>query len=178
MPTISRASWRSTPGSLLLRQPGSESFRRILDSGRIYCPTCPTAACSLSPYWVDDFWGTLAWNWWSREFSRVLPPGEFPIADIAISHPIMHSVYDVKEFLQVSNIGFWRGSGLETSERVRGSDEVHFRGVEDLRGRLIVLMTQTPMSQTPGSARETRRTSSTCSRRAATRLASTSLSTL
>jgi hypothetical protein len=91
--------------------------------------------------WVDDVWGTPAWNWWSREFSRVLPPGEFPIADIPISHPIMHSVYDVKEFLQVSNIGFWRRSGGMTSERGRDSDEVHYRGVHDSQGRLIVLMT-------------------------------------
>jgi hypothetical protein len=91
--------------------------------------------------WVDDFWGTPAWNWWAREFSRVLPPGEFPIADIPISHPIMHSVYDVNEFLQVANIGFWRRSGGMTSERGRDSDQVHYRGVEDSRGRLIVLMT-------------------------------------
>ena len=61
--------------------------------------------------WVDDFWGTPAWTWWVREFSRVLPPGEYPIVDIPISHPIMHSVYDVKDFLQVSNINFWRRSG-------------------------------------------------------------------
>jgi hypothetical protein len=91
--------------------------------------------------WVDDFWGTPAWEWWSREFSRVLSPGAFPIIDIPISHPIMHSVYDVKEFLQVSNIGFWRQSGGRTSERGADSDEVHYRGVEDSRGRLIVLMT-------------------------------------
>jgi hypothetical protein len=91
--------------------------------------------------WVDDFWGTPAWNWWTREFSRVLPPGEFPITDIPISHPIMHSVYDVNEFLQVANIGFWTRSGGRTSERGRDSDEVHYRGVSDSRGRLIVLMT-------------------------------------
>jgi hypothetical protein len=91
--------------------------------------------------WVDDFWGTPAWDSWSSEFSRVLPPGEFPITDIPISHPIMHSVYDVKEFLQVANIGFWRRSGGKTSERGADSDEVHYRGVEDSRGRLIVLMT-------------------------------------
>jgi hypothetical protein len=71
----------------------------------------------------------------------VLPPGEFPITDIPISHPIMHSVYDVKEFLQVPNIGFWRRSGGGTSERGPDSDEVHYRGVEDSQGRLIVLMT-------------------------------------
>jgi len=91
--------------------------------------------------WVDDFWGSPAWSWWSREFARVLPQAEYPIVDIPISHPIMHSVYDVKDFLQVSNINFWRRSGGGVSERGRDSAEVHYRGVEDSAGRLIVLMT-------------------------------------
>jgi hypothetical protein len=71
----------------------------------------------------------------------VLPPGEYPIIDIPISHPIMHSVYDVKDFLQVSSINFWYRSNGQVSERGRDSAEVHYRGVEDSRGRLIVLMT-------------------------------------
>ena len=50
---------------------------------------------------MDDSGALRPGDWWSREFSRVLPPGQFPIVDIPISHPIMHSVYDVKEFLQV-----------------------------------------------------------------------------
>ena len=28
--------------------------------------------------WVDDFWGTLAWQHWSSEIGKVLPPGEYP----------------------------------------------------------------------------------------------------
>ena len=91
--------------------------------------------------WADDFWGTSAWTWWVNELSRVLPPGEFPIADIPISHPIMHSVYDVKDFLQVSSINFWYRSGGQVSERGSDSAEVHYRGIEDSRGRLMVLMT-------------------------------------
>jgi hypothetical protein len=91
--------------------------------------------------WVDDFWGTPAWTWWVNELSRVLPPGQFPISDIPLSHPIMHSVYDVKDFLQVSSINFWYRSGGQVSERGLDSAEVHYRGVEDSRGRLMVLMT-------------------------------------
>ena len=53
----------------------------------------------------------------------------------------MHSVYDVKEFLQVSSINFWRQSGGADVRTRRDSDEVHYRGVEDSRGRLMVLMT-------------------------------------
>ena len=91
--------------------------------------------------WVDDFWGSAAWENWAREFSRVLPPGEFPIFDIPISHAIMHMVYDVDAFLQVSNINFWYQTGGAVSERGYDSAEVHYRGVQDSRGWLMALMT-------------------------------------
>ena len=91
--------------------------------------------------WVDDFWGSAAWENWAREFSRVLPPGEFPIFDVPISHPIMHTVYDVDAFLQVSAISFWYRSGGGVSERGSDSAQVHYRGVQDSHGRLMALMT-------------------------------------
>jgi hypothetical protein len=91
--------------------------------------------------WVDDFWGSAAWNNWAREISRVLPPGEYPIFDIPLSHPIMHTMYDVKDFLQVSAISFWYRSGGQVSERGRDSAEVHYRGIQDSHGRLMMLAT-------------------------------------
>ena len=91
--------------------------------------------------WVDDFWGSAAWNNWAREISRVLPPAQYPMFDIPISHPIMHTMYDVKDFLQVSAISFWYSSGGSVSERGRDSAEVHYRGIQDSRGRLMVLAT-------------------------------------
>jgi hypothetical protein len=91
--------------------------------------------------WVDDFWGSAAWANWEREISRVLPPAEFPMFDVPLSHPIMHSVYEVKQLLQVSAISFWYRSGGSVSERGRDSDEVHYRGIQDSHGRLMVLAT-------------------------------------
>ena len=91
--------------------------------------------------WVDDFWGSAAWENWEREFSRVLSPGEFPIFDVPISHQIMHTVYDVDAFLQVSAISFWYRSGGGVSERGSDSADVHYRGVQDSRGRLMAFMT-------------------------------------
>jgi len=91
--------------------------------------------------WVDDFWGSAAWENWAREFSRVLPPGEFPIFDIPISHPIMHTVYDVDAFLQVSNISFWYQTRGSVSERGSDSAVVHYRGVQDSHERLMAFMT-------------------------------------
>jgi hypothetical protein len=91
--------------------------------------------------WVDDFWGTSAWNSWETQIGRVLPPDEFPIRDIAATHPVMRTLYDVKAVPQVPNIGFWRGSGGETSERGWDSADVHFRGIQDARDRLMVVIT-------------------------------------
>lgn len=91
--------------------------------------------------WVDDFWGTYAWEAWKRNIGRVLPPGEFPIIDIPPSHPIMRTLYDVKEVPQIPSINFWmQGYRHQTSERGADSAEVHFRGIQDAHGRLMVLM--------------------------------------
>src|SRR5262245_14312060 len=35
--------------------------------------------------WVDDFWGTRAWNQWAGQISRALP--EFPIVEVAANDP-------------------------------------------------------------------------------------------
>jgi Domain of unknown function (DUF4159) len=90
---------------------------------------------------VDDFWGTAAWNQWASEIGRVLPPGEYPIVDIPPDHPIMHTLYDVKEVEQVSNIRFWAQTGGNVSERGPDSPHVNFRGIADEKGRLMVVMT-------------------------------------
>jgi hypothetical protein len=91
--------------------------------------------------WVDDSWGSRAWNFWVGEISRILPPDEFPMFDIPPTHAIMHTLYDVKEVPQVPAISFWRRSGGQTSERGHDSAQVYFKGVQDAHGRLMVLMT-------------------------------------
>ena len=91
--------------------------------------------------WVDDFWGSVAWERWEAELRRVLPAGEFPIFDVPVSHAVMHTVYDVTDFLQVSSINFWYRSAGGVSERGYDSAQVHYRGIEDSRKRLMVLMT-------------------------------------
>jgi hypothetical protein len=91
--------------------------------------------------WVDDYWGTEAWARWVEQISRVLPPDRFPIFDVPIEHAVMHSLYDVKNFLQVSSIQFWGASGGNVLERGSDSSPVHYRGIKDAHGNLIVLMT-------------------------------------
>jgi hypothetical protein len=90
--------------------------------------------------WVDDAWGSLAWDYWVREIARVLPPAEFPILDVPVTHPLM-ALYNVTSVPQIPSINFWRSSGGHTSELAADSAEVSVRGIRDDRGRLMVLMT-------------------------------------
>jgi hypothetical protein len=52
----------------------------------------------------------------------------------------MRTLYHVKQIEQVSSIQFWRRNGGAVSERGADSAEVHFRGIADQRGRLMVVM--------------------------------------
>ena len=92
--------------------------------------------------WVDDFWGTQAWTQWATQIARALPPGEFPIEDVAPGDPVLRSMFDIERVPQITNIQFWRrvGGGSTTSERGPDSDEVHLRAIRDAHGRIMVLM--------------------------------------
>ncbi|MCC7418614.1 MAG: DUF4159 domain-containing protein [Acidobacteria bacterium] len=91
--------------------------------------------------WVDDTWGSAAWSYWVREISRVFTPERYPIVDIPPTHAIMHTLYDVKAVPQVPSISHWRRSGGGTSEQGDDSATVFVKGIEDDRGRLMILMT-------------------------------------
>jgi len=92
--------------------------------------------------WVDDFWGTLAWEQWSYELAKVLPPEQYPVEDIPLTDPVFRSQFIVEKVPQITNIRFWRSTrGAETSERGADSAVVHFRAVRDDHGRIMVVMT-------------------------------------
>ena len=91
--------------------------------------------------WVDDFWGPSAWAQWMGEIGKALPRNEYPVFDIGLDHPIHRVMFDVEEVPQIPSIQHWRRSGgSTTSERGSYSDDVHFRGIADKSGRLLVLM--------------------------------------
>jgi hypothetical protein len=92
--------------------------------------------------WVDDFWGTAAWEHWSNQIARVLPPAEYPIVDVRAGDPILSSQFNVVQVPQITNIQFWRGvGGAVTSERGADSEDAHFRVIRDASGRILVVMT-------------------------------------
>ena len=89
--------------------------------------------------WVDDFWGSAAWDHWLSQIMKVLP--DHHVEDIPVDDPMLRTQYEIKEIPQITNIQFWRGvGGGTTSERGEDSDVVHFRAIRDDHGRVMVLM--------------------------------------
>jgi hypothetical protein len=91
--------------------------------------------------WVDDFWGERAWEVWVEQISRILPPGEFPIEDVPMSHPLWRTLFEVKGLPQIPAISHWRRSGGDTSERGLESAVPDIKAINDRHGRIMVLMT-------------------------------------
>ena len=88
---------------------------------------------------VDDFWGEREWENFHREIRRVFPDRE-PF-DLPLEHPVFHCVYRLTERPQVPSIGAalgGRGRGI-TWER-SDAREVHYRGLLDDDGRLMVII--------------------------------------
>jgi hypothetical protein len=118
----------SDAGTIGLSPEERESLRRYLLKGGFL--------------WVDDFWGTAAWEHWSAEIARVLPPSEYPILEVPCDDPVLRTQLTVEQVPQITNIQFWRSvGGATTSERGSDSQEAHFRVIRDKQGRIMVVMT-------------------------------------
>ncbi|MDP3716968.1 MAG: DUF4159 domain-containing protein [Acidobacteriota bacterium] len=117
----------SDPGSAGFSAADADRLREYLDKGGFL--------------WVDDFWGSYAWDSFASEIGKVLPPGEFPIKDLEPGHAIFRTLFPVAEIPQVPSLNFWRGSGGETSEMGIESEKAHMAAITDKRGRIMVLMT-------------------------------------
>lgn len=91
--------------------------------------------------WLDDFWGSRAWDSWVAQLSRILPADAYPVEDLSVDHPIFRTLFQIESFPQIPSIQFWHRSGGVTSERGADSEKPHIRGVSDQHGNLMVLMT-------------------------------------
>ena len=90
--------------------------------------------------WADDFWGSRAWEWWSRQIGKALPPADYPIIDLPMTHPLFHVLFDIPEIPQIPNIGLWEQRHI-TSERGSDSPRAYARAIVDRAGRVMVFMT-------------------------------------
>lgn len=85
---------------------------------------------------VDDFWGTWEWENFEDQIKRVLP--EYPIEELSLSHPILHTVYDLDEILQVPNVR----NGIYGGGRTWEQDGYvpHLRAMSNEQGRILVVI--------------------------------------
>jgi hypothetical protein len=90
--------------------------------------------------WADDFWGDRAMEHFLFEMERILPGLERVVLDPG-EHPIFNTYYYLDRVPQIPNIGFWRRSGGETSERGYETRNPTMSALLDDRGRIVVLMT-------------------------------------
>jgi hypothetical protein len=90
--------------------------------------------------WADDFWGDAAIEHLTAEMGKVLPPNEYPVRDIPLTHPMYRTMFQVSKLPQIPSIRIWRPYHV-TSERGAETETVHFRGISDRQGRLMMLMT-------------------------------------
>ncbi len=85
---------------------------------------------------VDDFWGSDEWENFYTQIKRVFPDRE--PTELPLEHEIFHCVYDLAKKPQVPSIHAWeRGY---TSERGYDSEEVHYKGLFDDKGRMMAII--------------------------------------
>jgi hypothetical protein len=91
----------------------------------------------------DDFWGDREWSAFHEEIKKVFPESKYEPVDLPIEHPIFHTVFDIKEKPQVPNVLQGTRSqytGITYEYHGPGSEEVHYRGISDDKGRLMVMI--------------------------------------
>jgi len=144
------------------RQPGGESNHLVVRATDPFLYQCPFLLASdigtvsfdaaevsaLRAYfekggflWVDDFWGEHAWQVWTEQVSRILPPSEYPIEDVPPAHPFWRTVFEVAKLPQIPSISHWRRSGGGTSERGLETAVPDIKAIYDRKGRIMILMT-------------------------------------
>ncbi len=83
---------------------------------------------------LDDFWGEYEWQNVQEQFHNIVP--EYPIKELALSHPIFHAYLDVDEIVQVPNV--YNAQRGITSEK--GGVTPYYMGIENKNGRLVAFM--------------------------------------
>jgi hypothetical protein len=87
---------------------------------------------------VSDYWGERAREQFDEQIALALPPSQFPTVDLPLTHPIWHTLFELKTIPQMPSIQSWRRTGGNTDRGVY--DPPSARGITDSRGRLMVVM--------------------------------------
>lgn len=87
---------------------------------------------------VSDYWGPRAKEQFDDQIGQALPPRQYPISDILLTHSLWNTLFQIDKVPQMPSIQSWRRTGGSTDRGV--VDPPSARGILDERGRLMVLM--------------------------------------
>jgi hypothetical protein len=87
---------------------------------------------------ASDYWGDWAKEQFDQQIALALPRHEYPIVDLPLSHPIWHTLFDMKRIPQIPSIQSWRRTGRDAERGVTEGPTA--RGIADEKGRLMVVM--------------------------------------
>ncbi|HEY6166811.1 MAG TPA: DUF4159 domain-containing protein, partial [Verrucomicrobiae bacterium] len=120
------------PGRLLIEDDEVPILRRYLLNGGFLM--------------ADDFWGERQWDNFEEQMKKVFPERQF--ADLPMSHPVFHCVFNLGGPLaKIQTPGIRTGIGSQhdgvTWEYHDGEEcrEMHVRAISDDKGRMMVIAT-------------------------------------
>jgi hypothetical protein len=90
---------------------------------------------------VDDFWGYDEWDTFHTALKQIFPERE--PKELPVSHEIFHIVFDLKVKPQIPSVGAamaGRSRGITHEWGKAGSEEVHYKGVFDDKGRMMMII--------------------------------------
>ncbi|MSU33556.1 MAG: DUF4159 domain-containing protein [Pedosphaera sp.] len=114
----------SAPGALHLTEPEATALKKYLLNGGFLL--------------MDDFWGEREWANCETVMKLVFPDRSF--FELPLVHPLYHGVFEIKAKYQNANVGMGiRSEHTGVTWERPDAKEVHHRGIEDDKGRLMVL---------------------------------------
>ena len=90
---------------------------------------------------VDDFWGTEEYATFYSAFKQIFPDKE--PQELPIEHEVFHTVFDLKVKPQIPSVGAaldGRSQGITYEWGKPGTKEVHYQGVFDDKGRMVMII--------------------------------------
>ncbi|WP_240914817.1 DUF4159 domain-containing protein [Roseimicrobium sp. ORNL1] len=90
---------------------------------------------------VDDFWGYDEWDTFYTALKQIFPDRE--PKELPLEHEIFHIVFDLKVKPQIPSVGAamaGRSRGITYEWGKPGSEEVHYKGVFDDKGRMMMMI--------------------------------------
>ena len=90
--------------------------------------------------WVDDFWGTDAWDTFEQALKQIWPDRQW--VELEIDHDIFHCVFELKVKPQIPHIRYKEAvmRGITWEFDKPGSETVHYRAIYDDKKRLCMLI--------------------------------------